>query len=375
VKKTKKSKSGNEFEPFIEIGLGYNSNLFQSPKTIIGSSTYGTQRDLVKNDNFQMYAAGLNYLKKIDKQNRFKMDYRYETEKYSSFNIMDNSSHDLHLDYRQKRSKNQVLKIEADYEEHNKNETNIMGDEYNQKYSYKEYRLSPTFTQKFASGIVSPRSGKTSILLTLKAKQKDYEEPLAPTESLDYTQYSGLILLTQPLSDSLKLKLGFDYRSRIYLNDTAKSWSGSDAQNEKRNQIYRIYRVGLKKKINKKSQIKINYKKWYRIDLYDGYYTYNSQIYEVDLKYGISTKTYLTFDFEYESRHYEKQVVTIIGLPLLEYGYYDVTVGFLTEIMPYADLEFEYRLDRRDATDEVESSLYERSYTGDRFFLGLHAHF
>lgn len=357
------------------MGLGYDGNIYQSPESIVGSSKYGTQNDIVKSDSFSLYSAGFDLARKVSKRTRLKMDYGYGAEKYSTAGVLDNSSHEVDLEYRYKPSKDRSFTVEVDYKRKEKSETDILGKEYTQKYSYDRYKFSPTVSRKYAPGKIFSGLGRTLVKISLEAMDKNYDEAPLPTTSLDYAQYSGEFRLSQEITDSLELKGEFEYRSRSYKNDPAKKWYGTDVIEEKRIQNYHIYKVGLKKKFDKKSRIKVGYEKRNRIDPYEDYYSYGSSKYSIDIKYRIFSQLYLTADIEHESRLYVKQMVPIVGLPLLQHDYRDYKLGLTAEITPYAEVLLECRLDRRDAGPEVESSLYERSYSRTEFFGIIRAEF
>ncbi len=351
--KTKTHKKNPTLSFFYGGSFNVHNNVFNSPMNVVGSKFYGTLKDLEKTDYFFTYTASVDVKGKLFKDD-YRIQYQYEGINYTSYTILNKSTHELDLDYSHKFSNSFTFKTAVDMYVEDKKATTILGNELTQKYSNTYMSIEPMISYKIIPKTKTSVFRTTEIRISYELSQKDYQES-APTLSLDYFQQGINLDIIQDIGKNIGIKLEYDQLYKKYANDLANEPNGDyNIIGLKREQNYTSVSLNGDLKFHK-TNTELRYSYNTRIDLYKDYYTYSANVISAKFGYQLNDETSITAELEYELRDYKVQTAPVVGPnPKLSKKYTDVSLLFIRQLFDNLDLYIAYILGNRDTNKYIK---------------------
>lgn len=301
IKKENKTLDNMMFHPFGGLALGFESNVFQSPA------------GLEISDSFKILNAGFNLGGGFGNNDRYKLGYELEAEKYSTYTVLDELTNKVNFDYTYEFNKNWETNLGLNFKKKDQNATDIYGVEYSDDYAYTKFSGDTALIYQIYSekGSFNEKLGKTKFELSYKQNDKNYQ-----TSSLSYTERIVNFEMKQKLGKKLGMSLSFNQNNRNYDEALAQIWGGGDnLAGVTKKYIYRTVTLGFDMKLNKQSDLSFEYGAKHRTDPYEGHYSYAANILELKYDLDITKEIKFTTKCKYEPCTYEDPSAISDGNP------------------------------------------------------------
>lgn len=296
--------------PYGSVGVGYESNVFQAPSTLVGVA------DPVRGDIFYRTVVGLDAGMKVVEGGRVFILFDHEENHFSSHSVLNNYGTEVRAGYRQAWGGHWAAGLTGQWENQNERGVDVDGVPLTQTYAYRALDISPRLEW---NGEPFSATGRTEATLTYTHRVADYENPPSTpsVQSQDYKQSEIGLRLVQNYPDRYAAAFEYTLGKRDYddylarLGGPASVEGDATTDGTRRSQKDHRLTASWERNIRPGTRWEVGAKAVLRDDGYQNYFSYKQMGLYAKGKVRFESRRELSGKISYARRSYDVQTLSL----------------------------------------------------------------